>query len=293
MPGDNFVYVANYTTNKWTGDIQAHQLDVVTGDVSATVDWSAQSLLDAKTGNACDNRKIYLLHPGAIDNMVNFSWNTFPCDVSGQPTGSADTGLNAAEKDNFGALNVSLMSQYPQMTDGTAGTADQRSPAAGANLVNFLRGQRGLENFTVNDAGKLYRQREHVLGDIVDGQPVYVKAPFATYQDAGYSGFKAGAASLRKPMVYAPGNDGMLHAFYAAAQPDRSRARARGVGADPERGAAEPVEACGRELPEQPPVVRGRNADGGGCVRRDQHDVEDGAGGGALGSVARATTRWT
>jgi type IV pilus assembly protein PilY1 len=122
----------------------------------------------------------------------------------------ADTGLNTTEQANFGSTNVSLLSQYPSMTI----TPDQRTPAAGSNLVNFLRGQRGLENFAAGQVSKLYRQRDHVLGDIVDGQPTYVRAPFATYTDAGYAAFAAANAG-RTPMLYVAANDGMLHAFYA------------------------------------------------------------------------------
>jgi type IV pilus assembly protein PilY1 len=214
VPGDNFVYLASYTTQKWTGDVQAHEIDVLTGLIQAPIIWSAQSLLDAVVSNACDNRKIMLFRSGAANNLVNFTWNTQACDGGGNPTGAADTGLNAAEQANFGALNVSLLSQYPSMTDGTMATVDQRTPAAGADLVNFLRGQRGLENFTAGVAGELYRKRDHVLGDIVDGQPVYVRAPFATYTDTGYAAFAAANAG-RAPMLYVAGNDGMLHAFYA------------------------------------------------------------------------------
>ena len=214
VTGDNFVYLANYTTQKWTGDVQAHEIDVNTGVIQTPTIWSAQSLLDAKVSNACDNRKIMLFRSGASNNLVNFSWNTLACDGAGNPTGTADTGLNAAEQANFSSTNVSLLSQYPSMTDGTSGTVDQRTPASGANLVNFLRGQRGMENFVTNVAGKLYRGRDHVLGDVVDGQPVYVRAPFATYSDTGYTAFALANAS-RTPMLYVAANDGMLHAFYA------------------------------------------------------------------------------
>jgi len=43
---------------------------------------------------------------------------------------------------------------------------------------------------------------------------VYVKGPFASYSDTGYSAFKTARAG-RTPMVYSASNDGMLHAFYA------------------------------------------------------------------------------
>ena len=48
------------------------------------------------------------------------------------------------------------------------------------------------------ELAKLYRTRKEVLGDIIGAQPVYVKAPFADYTDAGYNAFKTtGVASTR------------------------------------------------------------------------------------------------
>ncbi|MGZ5712921.1 MAG: PilC/PilY family type IV pilus protein, partial [Caldimonas sp.] len=214
VPGDNLIYLANYTTQKWHGDVQAKQIILATGAIDPTVVWSAQAQVDARSHDACDTRDIFLFRQGAANNLVNFTWNTSVCDAGGNPAGLLPDGLNASEQANFGALNVSLLSQYPSMTDGTLATADQKTPAAGANLVNFLRGQRGFENFVTNDATKLYRSREHVLGDTVNGQPIYVRAPFSLYGDAGYSAFKAANAG-RIPMLYVPANDGMLHAFYA------------------------------------------------------------------------------
>lgn len=214
VAGDNFAYIATYQTAKWVGDVQAYEIDVGTGQVAAAPFWSASALLDGRTRAACDSRNIYLMRMGATDNMVNFTWNSYVCDADGKPTGTASGELSTDERAYFGVTNVSLLSQYPSMTDGTAGSADQRTPAVGANLVNYLRGQRGFEGFQANDAGKLYRARDHVLGDIVDAQPVYVKAPFASYQDAGYDAFKTSNAN-RTPMLYVAANDGMLHAFRA------------------------------------------------------------------------------
>ncbi len=224
--GDNFAFVASYVTSKWTGDVRAELIDLVTGVIgTTTIDgtgatvpgapvWSAQTRLDALTGLQCDNRQIFLMRAGAPDNKVNFSWNTQACDGAMAPTGAADTGLNSTERAYFTGANITVLSQYPSMTDGSSSTVDQRSAASGANLVNFLRGQRGNEGFESGTANKLYRDREHVLGDMVNAQPVYVKGPFADYGDAGYQAFKTANAS-RTPMVYSAANDGMLHAFYA------------------------------------------------------------------------------
>ena len=231
--GDNFAFVASYVTSKWTGDVRAELIDLATGVIgTTTIDpvtlavvpgtpvWSAQARLDAATGDLCDNRAIYLLRTGvgATDNKANFSWNSQACDGSMLPVGGADNGLNATERAYFTGVNITVLSQYPSMTDGSAATVDQRTAASGANLVNFLRGQRGNEGFESGTANKLYRDREHVLGDIVNAQPVYVKGPFAEYGDAGYQTFKTTYAA-RTPMVYSAANDGMLHAFYAGTSP--------------------------------------------------------------------------
>ncbi len=216
VAGDNFAYTAKYRTVDWNGELEAHEIDLSTGEVKAAIVWSAQSQLDARVGNLCDNRTIYLFRSGAANNRVNFSWNTQACDSSLAPTGTADTGLNATEQAYFSATQVAQLSQYPSMTDGTGSPAtdNQRTAAVGDKLMNFVRGQRGYEGFVTNDATKLYRTRTHVLGDIVNAQPVYVKAPFASYTDSGYSTFKTANAS-RTPMVYVAANDGMLHAFRA------------------------------------------------------------------------------
>lgn len=216
VAGDNFAYVASYLTLKWIGDVEAREI-ANDGSVGLTALWSARSKLQALVGAACDNRNIYLIRAGATNNLVNFSWNTRACDSSGLPTGSANTGLNAGEQAYFNTdTNVGVLSQYSAMTDGTSGSVDQRTAAKGANLINYLRGQRGKENFESGDINKLYRGRDAVLGDIVNSQPVYVKAPFAEYFDAGYEDFKV-AQKDRASTVYVGANDGMLHAFNANA----------------------------------------------------------------------------
>ncbi len=211
VAGDNFVFFSSYVTGDWTGDLTASEIVLATGALASTNAWSAKDKLLTKVGSACDNRNIYVIRPGASTSLADFSANTFACDGNGAPTGSVRNGLNAAELLNFDASEVALFSQFPSMTAGSGG---QQEKAAGANLVNFLRGQTGLEGFKAGDLSKLYRKRESRLGDIIGGQPVYVKEPRATYLDAGYSAFKSAQAG-RTAMVYAAANDGMLHAFYA------------------------------------------------------------------------------
>lgn len=214
VAGDNFAYTASYETVRWVGDVEAREIDLAAGTVGTTAVWSAAAKLLDKVSQACDTRDIRLFRGGAADNLVPFKLGTFACDLGGSPTGSAVTTLDAAEQAYFDASKLSQLSQHPTMTDGTSGTENQRANAVGAALVNFLRGQRGNEGFVSGDATRFYRARSHVLGDIVNAQPLFVKVPFAQYVDAGYDAFKAAHAS-RTPMVYVAANDGMLHAFRA------------------------------------------------------------------------------
>ncbi|MFA4968546.1 MAG: PilC/PilY family type IV pilus protein [Sulfuritalea sp.] len=213
VSGDNYAFTAKYTTGIWTGDLEAKEINLTDGTVSETPIWSAAEELANKAKDACDTRVIKLFRPGATNNLVNFTWNTYTCDASGNPTGTASSELNAAEKAHFNAAVVATLDQYSTMSDGSGGTVDQRTLAADANMVNFIRGQRGFEGYVTN-TNKVYRQRSAVLGDIVNAQPVFVRKPFAQYTDAGYADFKT-ANSGRTPVVYVAANDGMLHAFDA------------------------------------------------------------------------------
>jgi type IV pilus assembly protein PilY1 len=85
------------------------------------------------------------------------------------------------------------------------------SGGSGQSLLNYLRGDRSNE-------GTLFRVRSHILGDIVDSQPVLVQGALSgayseTY-NPGYTQFSTNVVD-REPVVYVGGNDGMLHAFEA------------------------------------------------------------------------------
>ena len=209
LASNNLAFVTTYLTKKWTGNVQALEVNGATGNIENVI-WDAQAKLDQATKNACDNRSIKLFRQGATDNLVDFAWQTKACDASGLPTGAEIGALSATEKAYFDSGEVSAFGQYGSMS------TSQRADAVGANLVNYLRGHRGNEGFVADTAGKLYRQRDHVLGDVVYAGPKYVAAPFAAYDDKGYAAFRTDQAA-RTPMVYVAANDGMLHAFYAGA----------------------------------------------------------------------------
>lgn len=92
---------------------------------------------------------------------------------------------------------------------------DSGTNSSAADIVNYLRGERGNEN---NATG--LRERQGVLGDIVNSQPVFIGDPspglFYGQTFTGAGTYQNWAGSLnRTPTVYVGSNDGMLHGFNA------------------------------------------------------------------------------
>ena len=112
-------------------------------------------------------------------------------------SGSPSTGLS-----QFCTTGTSCLSTTAQNNTTVASGG-----AAGEALINYLRGDRTNE-------GTFYRERKHVLGDIVASEARYVKVPLFNYTDSGYSDYKTSKAN-RAGAVYVAANDGMLHSFDA------------------------------------------------------------------------------
>lgn len=187
--GDNFVFSSTFTTVNWDGELVRQQLNLENGSVSQTSDWTAQAQLDIKAG-----RTIYTLDPTAANHLKTFDWSS----------------LNTTEQGYFSLAGISTLSQFCA-SGASCLSATAQADAAGDKLVKFLRGDRSNEG-PLTDTTKYFRQRTHVLGDIVNSEAVYVKAPLYNYADPGYSAFVAQNQN-RQGMVYVGANDGMLHAF--------------------------------------------------------------------------------
>ena len=76
------------------------------------------------------------------------------------------------------------------------------------NVVAYLRGDHSQE---IHNGGS-YRDRSHVLGDIVDSNPLFVGPPNGPYQDPSYVSFELAQAN-RASVIYVGADDGMLHAI--------------------------------------------------------------------------------
>jgi type IV pilus assembly protein PilY1 len=202
VAGDNYAYVASYTTVQWYGNLESRTVDTQTGVVSPQAVWCVEDVVaDPSTGaTACtgvlktqvgavsDSRNIYTFSASGAGKLRSFTWGN----------------LTATEQ---GYFSTALLSQY------STWSATDKTLATGATLVNYLRGQTGFENQTGSTA-MLYRDRQKTLGDVVGSQPVYVKKPYFSYSDPGYTDYVT-AKSSRAPTVYIGANDGMLHAFNA------------------------------------------------------------------------------
>jgi type IV pilus assembly protein PilY1 len=190
VAGDNSAFVANYRTVKWDGDVQSRSINLSTGAISTTANWSAQDQLDAMVTATTDSRNIFTFIGGS---QLAFTPGSF----------------SAAQKTAwFTPGNAPALSQVAGWTSvqTTAATAD--------TVINYLRGQFGFEERSPANSILLYRTREHVLGDIINGKPVYAKVPPFNYTENAYQTFKTNQ-SARQGVVYVAANDGMLHAFNA------------------------------------------------------------------------------
>ena len=179
VTSDTVSFQSTYYSGNWSGDLKAYALDTKTGALKEPALWSAQEEL----GNlAASERKI-----------ASYSCSSGTCrGVQFQPASAITPTKLSSEQ------------------EALVSTTD------GAGIVNFIRGDRSGETAT-SETPQKYRQRESVLGDIINAEPVFVAAPAANYSEAtnpGYAAFKISHAS-RPTLVFQGANDGMLHAFVA------------------------------------------------------------------------------
>jgi type IV pilus assembly protein PilY1 len=98
-------------------------------------------------------------------------------------------------------------SQQTLLNTTPSGSADTQGQAR----LDYLRGSTAHEG-----TGNNYRTRISHLGDLVSSNPFFVGAPaFPDSLGSGYSSFRS-TYKTRTAMVYAGGNDGMLHGFAAS-----------------------------------------------------------------------------
>ena len=252
VAGNNFAYVASYTTVEWKGNLEARGINTDTGVVSENATWCIENV--AATGCAttpvaqvsgdttiynCETAGAVTCAGGTMGFSGNLTSGTTYCKV---PVALACTGTMAAKvaattdtrtiktANSGGTALINFDSAYATanptyfdaakigtLSQWTTLTATQKTSAVGSNLVNYLRGQFGYEDRSANDGppdNKIYRYREAVLGDALESQPAFISKPLFSYPYPGYSTYVTAQAS-RAGTVYMGANDGMMHAFAA------------------------------------------------------------------------------
>jgi type IV pilus assembly protein PilY1 len=182
------VYQSQFVTSDtpyqdWTGNLFQYGIDPTTGVVdlacAITPCWSAQTQLDIKTNPLTATPRIIATWDPVQNRAIPFEWSP------GTPVnGIATSTLLGTDLETF--------------------TSDTN----GQDVLQYLRGITAQE---VHNGGT-FRNRSHILGDIVDSNPAYIGPSNENLQSASYIAFEATTA-MRPPLLYIGANDGMLHAF--------------------------------------------------------------------------------
>ena len=181
LNANSIVYQSQFVTSDvyqdWTGNLFAYPINSADGDVNTAAPyWSAQPLLDTKA--AANSRLIATWDP--VQNVgIPFEWSG----------GTPANGIGA----------TTILGQ-----DLEAFAQD----TSGSDALQYLRGSTAQEKRN----GGQFRNRSHILGDIVDSNPAFVGPSNEGIQSSSYISFAASTAS-RTPILYIGANDGMLHAF--------------------------------------------------------------------------------
>ncbi len=185
VAGDNSSYESSYNSGTWTGELQSFPVNLTTG------------VIDRTTPNWPSSARTQLDSMTAGGRMI--------------ATYNGATGIQFRPSSASTTTKLSLLDELIFNSPTTP-----PGPLDSANVISYIRGDRSNE-------GTLYRTRAHLLGDLVDAEPVLVRSPNARYADVCYNSAATGcllsfrAAKASRPrVVFQGGNDGMLHAFSAS-----------------------------------------------------------------------------
>lgn len=203
------VYLASYHANNWWGQLTAQDL-VANADgtvtISSTANWDGSCVL---TGGTCLSTGGTNTAQAESDRTV-LSWEDTTVSQSTSNTGFQLTWANLS----------------------TTAKAWLNDDGAGQNRLDYLLGDRSNEiPSTGSAAPQIFRDRNSVLGDIINSSPVWVGPPASPYPDTWgdklypaatvpensssgtkYSAF-ASTMATRVNVVYDGANDGFLHGF--------------------------------------------------------------------------------
>ncbi len=255
VAGNNFAYVASYTTVNWNGNLEARGINTDTGVVNENASWCVENIVvdpgtcatlpvaqtsgdttiyncetpsngtctdfsgDATSGPQVCKVPMATACTGTMNAKVAATTDTRTI-VTANATGTAvmnfDTAYATANPSYFNTATVSALSQWSSLD------SSQQSRAVGANLLNYLRGQSGFENRPTNVTGSGSTIVDNELfraRSAILGDALESQPAFisAPVFSYPYPGYSAfkTAQAGRAGTVYMGTNDGMMHAFAA------------------------------------------------------------------------------
>lgn len=192
------LYQVSYDSEDWSGELLAFNINN-DGSVNATkpgsqgTAWRASQLLKRQNNNS---RRQIITYKPSTDIGIPFRW----------PQNIKKPKDNELDKQQVKALNTNPV--------------DNKQDNLGKKRLNYLRGSQADEQ----KQGGTLRNRDNLLGDIINSTPYFVGTPAYPYSlrwpdgtpetTASYSNFKIKYAN-RTPVIYVGSNDGMLHGFNA------------------------------------------------------------------------------
>jgi type IV pilus assembly protein PilY1 len=187
----DYVFSSSYNSKTWSGNVIGSTQTYDTAGVATTTKvWEAiDKLEEQSTGSGWDNGRFIATSNCGVKDANGMQ----SCSSKGIP---------------FRYANISSAQQATLTKVGT-------TLVDGDELLKFLRGDRSNAGIL---GSKTFRDRNRILGDIVNAQARAVGAPNAPYSEntnPGYTAFKNTYAG-RPTVAYAAANDGMLHAFNGA-----------------------------------------------------------------------------
>lgn len=172
------IYQARFNSGDWSGDLLSIPLNLdgtLPADLLTASAWRATDTVTATNPST----RVVLTNKASTNKGIAFKWPTTPSSPTTSELDAAQTTLLSTNPDTF-------------VTD-----------TLGDDRLSYLRGDRTKEGVT-------FRNRNSLLGDIINASPILVEPPAAISTDPTYKTFRA-ARATRPTIVYVGANDGMLH----------------------------------------------------------------------------------
>lgn len=229
------VYVSQYNSSNWWGDLLAYNLTTSGSGSTATLsgiaslaNWSASCNL---TGGTCPqvngSSSTATVTAQTPSSRSILSWN----GTTGIPFTWSN--LSSTVTSPFSLSEQSALGTDPVISSGSLYKCSGNVSCTGTDVLNYLTGVRTNEQGGDSSPGP-FRTRNGILGDIIDSTPVFVGTPDANYPTTtswsdllyssstmpentttnSYATYQTNQAT-RENVVYVASNDGMVHGFDA------------------------------------------------------------------------------